>query len=218
MPHPLVAMFFNTPEPFSTRSRYHWDKSSDETKFHEDQTIHLAFRPYKKNAPPNSGHVLQPPVTILEFIQDMRRKNLLTKSHEDQTINVISRVLTMKNAPPSCGHVFQPTGTIFKLGRIFSPMLTRKKPRPMAAMFFNQLESFSNLSKNLLTKFHDNQTINVASRVKNAPPTGGHVFQATVTIFTLVQDIIETNILTKFCEDQTTNVASRVLTRQMLTP
>ncbi|KAH3875589.1 hypothetical protein DPMN_038858 [Dreissena polymorpha] len=83
---------------------------------------------------------------------------------------------------------------------------------------------------NLLTKFHEDQTINVAyiigmnlptkvlTRLKNALPLGSHVFQANVTIFKLIQDIIETNLLTKFHEDWTKNVASRELTRQMLTP
>ncbi|KAH3851995.1 hypothetical protein DPMN_094484 [Dreissena polymorpha] len=71
---------------------------------------------------------------------------------------------------------------------------------------------------NLLTKFHKDRTINVASRVKNTPPLGSHVFQANVTIFKLIQDIIETNRLTKFYEDWTINVASRELTSQMLTP
>ncbi|KAH3776494.1 hypothetical protein DPMN_177920 [Dreissena polymorpha] len=53
----------------------------------------------------------------------------------------------------------------------------------------------------LLTKFHEDQTINVASRVKNALPLGSH-----------------TNLMTKFHEDWTINVSSRELTRQMLTP
>ncbi|KAH3746641.1 hypothetical protein DPMN_181051 [Dreissena polymorpha] len=82
-----------------------------------------------------------------------------------------------KNAPPPGGHVFQPTGIIFNLVQDIIGM-------------------------NLLTKFHEDQTINVASRVKNAPPLGSHVFQAN----------------TKFHEDWTITVASRVLTRQMLTP
>ncbi|KAH3713429.1 hypothetical protein DPMN_073222 [Dreissena polymorpha] len=79
---------------------------------------------------------------------------------------------------------------------------------------------------NLLTKFHEDQTINVASRVltrfyyshlrKNTPPLGSHVFQANVTIFELIQDITENNLLTKLHEDWTINVASRELTRQML--
>ncbi|KAH3692884.1 hypothetical protein DPMN_193220 [Dreissena polymorpha] len=93
---------------------------------------------------------------------------------------------------------------------------------------------------NLLTKFHEDRTVNVASRVKNAPPLGshtnlltkfhedwtinvasrekcpapgGHVFKATKIIFDLIQDIIVTNLLTKFHDDQKINVTSRVLTR-----
>ncbi|KAH3858532.1 hypothetical protein DPMN_101158 [Dreissena polymorpha] len=82
------------------------------------------------------------------------------------------------------------------------------------------------IKTNILTKtnapppgnhFHEDQTVNVASRVKNAPPLGGHVCQANLIIFKLIQDIIETNLLTKFHEDWTINVASRVLKRQMLT-
>ncbi|KAH3883580.1 hypothetical protein DPMN_007540 [Dreissena polymorpha] len=94
---------------------------------------------------------------------------------------------------PPGGHVFQPTGIIFELVQDI-------------------------IGINLLTKFHDDWAINVASRVKNDPPLGSHVFQANVSIFGLMQDIIETNLLTKFHEDWTINVASRVLTRQMLTP
>ncbi|KAH3709402.1 hypothetical protein DPMN_068864 [Dreissena polymorpha] len=45
--------------------------------------------------------------------------------------------------------------------------------------------------------------------IKNAPPTGGHVFQATATTFELVQNIIGTNFLTKFHDDRTINMASR---------
>ncbi|KAH3769830.1 hypothetical protein DPMN_171107 [Dreissena polymorpha] len=104
--------------------------------------------------------------------------------HEDRKINVASRVLTRKNAPPVGGHIFQPTSIIFELVQDIIGM-------------------------NLLTKFHEDQTKNVASRVKNAPPLGSHVFQANVTIFGLIQDFIETNLLTKFHEDWTINVASR---------
>ncbi|KAH3850955.1 hypothetical protein DPMN_093431 [Dreissena polymorpha] len=98
-----------------------------------------------------------------------------------------------KIAPPPGGNVFQPTDIIFELVQDIIGM-------------------------NLLTKFYKDQTITVASRVKNAPPLGSHVFQANVTIFELIQDIIETNLLTKFHEDWTINVDSGELTRQMLTP
>ncbi|KAH3833611.1 hypothetical protein DPMN_106923 [Dreissena polymorpha] len=70
----------------------------------------------------------------------------------------------------------------------------------------------------LLTKFHEDRTVNVASIVKNAPPLESHVFQANIFIFEFIQDIIKTNLLTKFHEDWTINVASRVLTRKNAPP
>ncbi|KAH3873122.1 hypothetical protein DPMN_036348 [Dreissena polymorpha] len=69
------------------------------------------------------------------------------------------------------------------------------------------------IGTNLLTKFHEDLKIKVASRVltrKNAPPPGSHVFQQTGIIFELVKDIIGMNLLTKFHEYRTVNVASRV--------
>ncbi|KAH3694858.1 hypothetical protein DPMN_082299 [Dreissena polymorpha] len=61
------------------------------------------------------------------------------------------------------------------------------------------------IGTNLRTKFHYDQTINVASRVltrKNAEPTGSHVFQPISIMFELVQDIIGMNLLTIFHEHQ----------------
>ncbi|KAH3827833.1 hypothetical protein DPMN_129776 [Dreissena polymorpha] len=145
--------------------------------------------PLKKNAPP----------LIIGT-------NLLTKFHDDRKINVTSRVLTRKIVPPRGGHVFQPTGIIFEL--------------------FQDI-----IGMNLLTEFHEDRTINVASRVltrfyyslyshirKNDPPLGGHVFQANVTLFELIQDISKTNLLTKFHRDWTISVASGVLTRKNAPP
>ncbi|KAH3878119.1 hypothetical protein DPMN_002003 [Dreissena polymorpha] len=188
------------------------------TKFYRDQTINVASRVFtrfnyshiRKTAPPLGSHVFQAKITIFELIQDIIETNLLTKFHEDRKIYVASRVLTRfyysliaKNAPPPGGHVFQPTGIIFKLGQDIIGM-------------------------NLLTKFYEDQTINVASRVftrfyyshirKNAPPLGSHVFEANVTIFELIQDIIETNLLTKIHEDRKINVASRVFKRKNAPP
>ncbi|KAH3823616.1 hypothetical protein DPMN_125426 [Dreissena polymorpha] len=75
----------------------------------------------------------------------------------------------------------------------------------------------------LLTKFHEDGTRNVASRVftsklltrfykihiepykENAPPPGGHVFEETKSIFEPIQDIIGTNLLTKLHEDRKIN-------------
>ncbi|KAH3874258.1 hypothetical protein DPMN_037500 [Dreissena polymorpha] len=46
---------------------------------------------------------------------------------------------------------------------------------------------------------------------------GSNVFQANVTIFELIQDIIETNLLTKFHEDWIINVTSNVDATQRTT-
>ncbi|KAH3800994.1 hypothetical protein DPMN_154638 [Dreissena polymorpha] len=57
---------------------------------------------------------------------------------------------------------------------------------------------------NILTKFHEDRKINVASRVKNAPALWQPCFSS--------KHIIETKLLTKFHEEWTINVASRVKT------
>ncbi|KAH3708956.1 hypothetical protein DPMN_068415 [Dreissena polymorpha] len=74
---------------------------------------------------------------------------------------------------------------------------------------------------NLRTKFHEDWTINVTSRVltsKAAPPPGGHIFQQTGTIFKLSLAIIRTHVLTNFHEDWTKNVTPRVLTNKTAPP
>ncbi|KAH3877419.1 hypothetical protein DPMN_001285 [Dreissena polymorpha] len=79
---------------------------------------------------------------------------------------------------------------------------------------------------NLMTKFHEDRTVNVASKVleinvasrEKCPVPGGHVFNATKTIFELIQDIIGTNLLTKFHDDRKINVTPRVLTRKIALP
>ncbi|KAH3822268.1 hypothetical protein DPMN_124042 [Dreissena polymorpha] len=81
-----------------------------------------------------------------------------------------------KKAPPPGGHVFEATSIILKLVQDI-------------------------IGINLLTKFHEDQTINVAFREKCPSPR--------------LKYIIKTNLLNKFHEDWTINVASRVLTRQM---
>ncbi|KAH3781053.1 hypothetical protein DPMN_158878 [Dreissena polymorpha] len=92
-----------------------------------------------------------------------------------------------KNAPPTGAHVFKATRTIFDLVQ-------------------------DTIGTNLLTKFHDDRKINVASRVftrKNASPPWRPCFQPTGIIFEHVQDNIGMKLLVKFHEDQTINMASR---------
>ncbi|KAH3787569.1 hypothetical protein DPMN_165695 [Dreissena polymorpha] len=150
----------------------------------------------RKNAPPPGSHVFQPTVIIFEHFQDIIEMNLLTKFHEDRTVNVASRVLTRfyyrrirKNALPLGSHVFQANIIIFELIQ-------------------DIIETNFTIATNLLTKFHEDRTINVASKEKCLAP-GGHVLKATKTIFEHIQDIIGTNLQTKFHDDQKINVTSR---------
>ncbi|KAH3783307.1 hypothetical protein DPMN_161242 [Dreissena polymorpha] len=191
------------------------------TKFHENRTVNVASRVLtrcyyshiRKNAPPLGSDVFQANITIFELIQDNIETNLLTKFHEDWTINVASRLLTRKNAPPLMAKV---------LTRINIAILG-KLPRPRGGHVFQPTGIISKLVQdiiemNLHNKFHEDRTVNVASRVNNAPPLGSHVFQANVTIFKLIQDINKTNLLTKFHEDWTINLTSRALTMKIAPP
>ncbi|KAH3848333.1 hypothetical protein DPMN_090693 [Dreissena polymorpha] len=162
----------------------------------------------RKNAPPPGSHVFKPTGIIFEYFQDIIRMNLLTKFHEDRTVNVASRVLTRfyysrirKIAPPLRSHLFQANIIIFELIQdiietnlltkfhedwtinVASRVLTRKNARPWWPYI---------IGTNLQTKFHDDRKINVTSRVL----TSGH----------------KTHVLTKFHEDWTKNVTSRVFT------
>ncbi|KAH3864987.1 hypothetical protein DPMN_028020 [Dreissena polymorpha] len=177
------------------------------TKFHEDWTINLTFT--VKTALPPGGHVFLPTGTIFELVKDFIGTHVLTKKtatspgtqfHEDWTINVISKVLTRKTATTTGGHVFHSTGTIFKLGLKIKNCLATWQPYIIRT--------------NVLTKFHEDWTINLTSTVKTAPPPGGHVFLPTGIIFELVKYFIGTHVPTKFHDDWTKNITSRVLNKE----
>ncbi|KAH3715245.1 hypothetical protein DPMN_057951 [Dreissena polymorpha] len=111
----------------------------------------------KKNALPLGSHVFKANVTIFKIIQHIFETNLLTKFHDDWTITdlftipIASQVFTRKHTPPPGGHVFKATKTIFIL--------------------------IQNIIKtNLLTKFHEDRKINVASRVltSETPAAGAY--------------------------------------------
>ncbi|KAH3820183.1 hypothetical protein DPMN_121927 [Dreissena polymorpha] len=153
-------------------------------------------------------------------MKDIIGMNLLTKFHKDWTINVASR----EKCPALGSHVFQAKVIIFELIQdIIGTNLLTKFHKDWTINLAYRVKNAPPPGGH----FHEDQTINVASRVltrfyyshikKNALPLGSHVFQANITIFELIQDIIGTNLLTKFHEDWTINVASRELTRQMLT-
>ncbi|KAH3872117.1 hypothetical protein DPMN_035331 [Dreissena polymorpha] len=158
------------------------------TKFHENWAKNVTSR---KNAPPTCGHVFSPIRTIVALVQDINKTNVLTNFHDDWAKIVTSRpnwenchyihikknapptggqvfspiwtnsnsseisIKSMKTAPPTGGHVFQQTGTTFKLNQdiIKTNILTN----------FELGRDF--IGAKLRTKFHEDGTRNVASRV-----------------------------------------------------
>ncbi|KAH3848544.1 hypothetical protein DPMN_090911 [Dreissena polymorpha] len=109
-----------------------------------------------KNAPPTGGHVFSPIWTIFELFQEINKTNVLTNFHDDWAKIVTSRVFTRKTAAPTGGHIFQRTGTTFELNQhiIKTNILTN----------FELDRDF--IGTKLLTKFHEDRTINVVSIVK----------------------------------------------------
>ncbi|KAH3709165.1 hypothetical protein DPMN_068627 [Dreissena polymorpha] len=159
-----------------------------------------------KNATPPCGHFHKHWTTNVTFSVITRKTGPPPGSHfhEDWTINVTSRVLKRKTATTT--------------GDVTSRVLTRKNWHATWQPYI--------IRTNVLTKFHEDWTINLTFTVKTALPPGGHVFLPTGTIFELVKDFIGTHVLTKktatspgtqFHEDWTINVISKVLTRLMLT-
>ncbi|KAH3706716.1 hypothetical protein DPMN_066104 [Dreissena polymorpha] len=91
--------------------------------------------------------------------------HVLTNFHDDWTKIVTSRVFTRKSAPPTGGHVFQRIGTTFQLNQdiIKTNILTNDLVFDPAQPGFELGRDF--IAAKLLTKFHEDGTRNVASRV-----------------------------------------------------
>ncbi|KAH3729240.1 hypothetical protein DPMN_055207 [Dreissena polymorpha] len=132
----------------------------------EHRTMHFASRVKKVSS--NGGRVFQETETMFELVQDIIGTNLLTKFHHDQTMNVASRVLTM-----------------------FYKIYIMKIPHPMAVMFF----SANRYHFRTRPRYHWTNLLTNIKKEK-CPAPGGHVFQATVTIFEI------TILLTKVHEDR----------------
>ncbi|KAH3856299.1 hypothetical protein DPMN_098885 [Dreissena polymorpha] len=181
------------------------------TKFHENWAKNVTSRVFtcfhyihiEKTDPPTGGHVFSQNWTISKIVRYINKTNVFTKFQDDGAKIVTSRVFTRKTAPPTGGHFFQQTGITFELNQhIKTNILT------------NLELDRGIIETNLLTKFHEDCTRNVASRVftrKTAPPTGGHVFHQSGTTFELDQHITKTTILTKLHEHWAQNVTSTVL-------
>ncbi|KAH3852958.1 hypothetical protein DPMN_095479 [Dreissena polymorpha] len=154
------------------------------TKFHKDWPINVISRALtRKTAPPPVSHVFQRTGTIFKFSRAIIRTNLRTKFNDDWTINVISRVLTRKTSQPPGGHFHEHWTTNV------TPRVNDSPPPPPWRPCFLPIRTIFKLNRcileaNVLTKFHDDWTKKVTSRVftcfpymeKTAPPPGGHVF------------------------------------------
>ncbi|KAH3861000.1 hypothetical protein DPMN_023926 [Dreissena polymorpha] len=138
---------------------------------------------------------------IFKLNQDIIGTNLLTKFHENQTINVASRHFCDRKTDRQDRRTDGPI-------TICAPSGAQKCRYPGGHVFQRIITIF----KRIL----DDWTIIVTSRVstrKTAPPPGGLVFQPSGIIFKLIHDINGTNFVTKIRKDSTNNVASRVLIR-----
>ncbi|KAH3862210.1 hypothetical protein DPMN_025176 [Dreissena polymorpha] len=175
----------------------------------------------RKTAPPTGGHLhedwaLNVTSTVFKLDRDIIGTNLLTKFHEDRTINVASRVLTNK-----CGRTDDGQ-------RPFTKAHLGNQPDGQTDGRTDGLKTAPSPWQPFLTKFLENWAKNVTSIVltcfhyihieKNAPPTGGHVFSPIMTIFELVREINKTNVLTNFHDDWAKIVTSRVFTRKTAPP
>ncbi|KAH3692883.1 hypothetical protein DPMN_193219 [Dreissena polymorpha] len=156
------------------------------------------------------------PEPFFNSSQDIIGTNLLTKFHEDPTINVAA---TAKNVTSRVGHAFLPIRHIQKthvLTKFHEDWTKNVTTRVFTCFHYIHIEKNApppgghiSMKPNVLTK-------------NTAPPPGGHLHEdwasnVTSTVFTsfkLSRGINGTNVLTKFHEDRSLNVASRVFTRQ----
>ncbi|KAH3897639.1 hypothetical protein DPMN_021832 [Dreissena polymorpha] len=138
------------------------------------------WQPYIYKTNLFTNHVILLTRTIFQLNSGIKETNVLTKFHENWAKNVTSKVFTCfhyihikKNATPTGGHVFTPIWTIFELVQHINK--TNRKTAPPTGGHLHEdwaLNVTSTVFKldrdiiqNLLAKFHEDRTINVASRV-----------------------------------------------------
>ncbi|KAH3863133.1 hypothetical protein DPMN_026111 [Dreissena polymorpha] len=112
--------------------------------------IGTIFKLNHQNCPPPGGHVFSPIWTIFDLVQDINETNVLTKFHDAWTKMVTSGVFTRNTAPPPGGHLHEDWAS-----NVTSTVFTS----------MTQFRTWSRYHINVLTKFHEDRTRNVASRV-----------------------------------------------------
>ncbi|KAH3877389.1 hypothetical protein DPMN_001254 [Dreissena polymorpha] len=140
------------------------------TKFHENWAKNVNSRAFtcfhyihiEKNAI-TGGHVFSPIWTGFKLVRYFNKTNVLTNFHDVWAKIVTSRVFTRKTAPPTGSHVIQWTGTTFELNQHIIETNILKLHEDWALLHFELDRDF--IETKLLTKFHEDPTINVASRV-----------------------------------------------------
>ncbi|KAH3884351.1 hypothetical protein DPMN_008329 [Dreissena polymorpha] len=197
---------------------------------------------------PTGGHVFQQTYTIFELVQDIIGTNLLTKFHEDPTINVAATVnrqegrekaqtklpqnqeTRVKKTPsPPGGHVFLPIQTIFELNcRIegtnvlttFHEDWAKKCRKLPHHLAVHVFPPIMTIFKLVrdIYKINANNVTSRTSRRKLPRPLAAMFFHRSRTFFELVRDINKTNVLTMFHDDWATIVTSRVFTRNTAPP
>ncbi|KAH3724423.1 hypothetical protein DPMN_050239, partial [Dreissena polymorpha] len=142
--------------------------TNDLTKFCEDWTV--LFQPYKENCPHHCSNV---------FLRNLNNLSTQPKYHNNKCSDKVSRILNhkfdfnnvdtvslkplRKTAPPPGGHVFRWTDTIFELSWNIIITYVPNKFHKIGQKNFKLSQDI--IGTNVLTKFHENLTINLASTV-----------------------------------------------------
>ncbi|KAH3892819.1 hypothetical protein DPMN_016949 [Dreissena polymorpha] len=176
---------------------------------------------------------------IFELSRGINGTNVLTKFHEDLTINVASGFAHLRGTNILVKNV-NARVLQTKCGRtdggqrpILKPHLSNQSHKencdPPGGHVFVPIGTICELilyiyKTNLFTKFHYDWANNVTSRVftsffyyininiRKMPPPGSHVIQLAGSIFELDSCIKEKNVPTKFHKNWNKNVTSRVFT------
>ncbi|KAH3839313.1 hypothetical protein DPMN_112740 [Dreissena polymorpha] len=100
---PLVALFFNGPEPFSNSAEISYIL----TKFHEHLTTNVTPRE-NDPPPPPGGHVFLLIRTIFELNRRIQEANIGQKNVTSRVFTCFHYIHIEKTAPPPGCHVFSP--------------------------------------------------------------------------------------------------------------
>ncbi|KAH3890108.1 hypothetical protein DPMN_014179 [Dreissena polymorpha] len=168
----------------------------------------------QKNAASHCGLAFQPTKAIFELTQD-----IITKNNMHLTFKVFARIIPppidhgfyfghiWENSPSPGGHDFIPNGTIFKLVKDTIRMNRfSKNPLPPGGHVYQLTETFFKLvhdifETNLVTKFHEDRTTDMANRVLTRQLLMPHARKKAIrkahhehNVLRLANDYLSTNI------------------------